>query len=266
MLNRQDIEKFLKTSYFGRYLYIFPELESTNTFARKLIEEGAPEGTVVLADYQSAGKGRFGRSWYSSRAVNILMSLILRPRITVEAIQNITMATANILIDSFHQFLQQVGENDIAFTVKWPNDILVQGKKIAGILVESGVKNKSVEFVIIGMGINVNQDIQELDAGVKDEATSFYTETGRTFSRENLIVQLLYNFERKYIELERSKYEHVIADWKKHCAQIGKDVLVETPLLREAGRFIDVDEQGWPIYQTRDGQVKKLITGRLKTG
>lgn len=266
MLSRKNIEQNLKTSCFGRYLYVFPELESTNTYARKIVDEGAPEGAVVLADYQSAGKGRFGHSWYSSRGVNILMSLILRPRITVELVQKITLATAIILIESFQRFLRHEDESSIVFSVKWPNDILVGNKKIAGILAESAVKNKSIEFIIIGMGINVNQDIRELETGIRDTATSLYMETGRTFSREKLIVQILNIFEPKYIELERSGYGHVITDWKKHCKQIGENITVETPLVKEAGRFIDVDELGRPVYQTRDGQVKKLNTGSLKLG
>ncbi len=265
MLDQQSIENSLKTSYFGRFLYIFPELDSTNSYARKLIDEGAPEGAVVLADYQQAGKGRFGHSWQSSRGVNILMSVILRPRIQVEAIQNITLATANILIHSFHKFLQQEREQDIPFSVKWPNDIFVQGRKLGGILIESGIRNKSVEFVIVGVGINVNQDLKELSSDIRDNSTSFYAETGKTYSREKLIVRILRDFEKKYIDLERCGYEHVIEEWKKNCRQFGQEVQIETPLIKESGRLVDINEHGLPLYQTADGQIKKVVTGRIIT-
>ncbi len=265
MLDQQSIESLLQTSFFGRFLYIFPELDSTNSYARKLIDEGAPEGTVVLADYQRAGKGRFGHSWQSSPGVNILMSVIIRPRILVEAIQNITLATANILIQSFQKFLRQEKVQDIPFSVKWPNDIFVQGRKLCGILAESGIRNKSVEFVIVGIGINVNQDIRELPADIRNSSTSFYAETGRTYSREKLIVRLLRDFEKEYIDLERRGYDHVIEEWKKNCRQFGQEVQIETPLIKEAGRLVDINEQGLPLYQTANGQIKKIVTGRIIT-
>jgi BirA family biotin operon repressor/biotin-[acetyl-CoA-carboxylase] ligase len=265
MLDQLSIENSLQTSFFGRFLYIYPELNSTNSHARKLIDEGAPEGTVVLADYQTAGKGRFGHSWQSSRGVNILMSLILRPHILVEALQNITLATATILIYSFRKFLQQEKVQDLPFSVKWPNDILIQGRKLGGILAESGIKNKSVEFVIVGMGINVNQDMQDLGSEIRDCSTSFYAETGRIYSREKLIVRILRDFENKYIDLERCGYERVIDEWKENCRQLGQQVKIETPLIKEAGRFVDINEHGHPLYQTADGKIKKIVKGRIIT-
>jgi len=266
MLDRQIITESLKTSFFGQFLYLFPELDSTNTQARKYIDEGAPEGAVILADFQRAGKGRFGHTWQSSPGVNILMSIILRPHIKIEAIQNITLATVNILIGSFHEFLRQEKEKEILFSVRWPNDIFVQNRKISGILAESGTKNKVVEFVIMGIGINVNQDIQELDNQLRENSTSFFTETGRTFSREKLIVQILQDYEKNYINLERGGYEHVIENWKKNCTLLGQQVKIETPLLKEVGRFIDVDEQGLALYQTHDGKLKKIVNGRMIIG
>jgi BirA family transcriptional regulator, biotin operon repressor / biotin---[acetyl-CoA-carboxylase] ligase len=266
MLNQRDIENILTTSYFGRYLFVFQELDSTNSYARRLVDEGAPEGTTVLADYQHAGRGRFGHTWQSSPGANILMSIILRPRISVESVQNITLATANILIDCFHKFLHQEKAKDFPCTVKWPNDILVQGRKLAGILCESGMRNKSIEFVIVGIGINVNQDIAELEDALRESSTSFYAESGMTFSREKLIALILKEFEKKYIEVERIGYGPVIREWKKNCLQIGQKVSVETPLGKEAGKFLDLDEYGLPLYQTVDGTIKKMATGRIKAG
>ena len=128
MMDENLIKKNLKTSFFGRYLYVFPEIESTNKYARELVKEGAPEGTVIITDYQTNGRGRLGHNWESSHAVNILMSIILRPRIDVEAVQCITLVTANIIIDSLERFLKKEALTQKKFHVKWPNDILINGK------------------------------------------------------------------------------------------------------------------------------------------
>jgi BirA family biotin operon repressor/biotin-[acetyl-CoA-carboxylase] ligase len=193
------------------------------------------------------------------------MSVILRPHILVEAIQNITLATATILIQSLTKFLRQERITNISFSVKWPNDILLQGRKLGGILAESGIQNKSVEFVVVGVGINVNQDLNELSVEIRNNSTSLLAETGRFLSREKLIALILREFEKKYIDLERRGYQHVIDEWKKNCKQFGRQVQIETPLFKDTGRLIDINEQGLPLYQTADGQIKKMVTGRIIT-
>jgi BirA family biotin operon repressor/biotin-[acetyl-CoA-carboxylase] ligase len=264
MLDENLIKKQLKTSFFGRYLYIFPEIESTNKYARKLVKEGAPEGTVVLTDYQTNGRGRLGHDWESSRAVNILMSIVLRPRIDVESVQCITLVTANIIIDSLERFLKKETVTQIKFQVKWPNDILINGKKIAGILCESSSRERLVEHIIVGMGINVNQDVAEFSDEIQHKTTSLFAETSKQLSREELIAQILFTYEKNYINFQRTNYKPCIEKWKRRCDQIGESLLIETPVSVEPGKFIDIDNKGVLIYQTQDGKIKKLIAGDVK--
>jgi BirA family biotin operon repressor/biotin-[acetyl-CoA-carboxylase] ligase len=264
MLDETLIKKLLKTSIFGQYLYILPEIESTNSYALELVNKGAPEGTVIITDFQRNGKGRLGRIWESSSAVNILMSLILRPQINIEAAHLITLATANILISSMENFLRREKAVEIEFNVKWPNDILVGGKKIAGILCESGVREKSVEYIVVGIGVNINQDISKLSKEIRERTTSFYAETSKIYQRERLISQILLEYEDNYIRLQRAGYVGVVEDWKKHCDQLGTIIVVDTVLGSERGSFADVDEKGVLLYKTEAGEIKKLVAGSIK--
>jgi len=265
MLDETLIKKSLKTSFFGQYLYVLPETESTNSYALELVHEGAPEGTVILTDFQKNGKGRLGRTWQSSRGVNILMTIILRPRINVESVQCITLATADIIIRSMEIFLNREKVTDIEFNVKWPNDILVKDKKIAGILSESGIREKSVEYLVVGIGINVNQDVAQLSSEIRAKTTSLFAETGRTYQREKLIAQILFDYETSYIQLQRTDYAQIIDRWKMRCNQIGNRIIVETVVSSERGRFIDVDPKGTLLYETEEGQIKKLVAGSIKS-
>ena len=264
MLDENLIKNSLKTSFFGKYLYVFPEIGSTNSYARELVKQGAPEGTVVLADYQSNGKGRLGRHWQSSKGANILMSLILRPKINIEAIRCITLATSDILISALEKSIKKEGLAKIKFKVKWPNDIMVDGKKIAGVLCESSVREKAVEYVVVGLGINVNQDISQLSEDIRSKTTSISAETARHFQRETLIAQLLLKYEQNYIHFERTNYDQGINNWKKRCDQIGNSYIIKTPVSEELGQVIDIDNNGVLVYQTQEGKIKKLIAGDIK--
>jgi BirA family biotin operon repressor/biotin-[acetyl-CoA-carboxylase] ligase len=201
MLVRKNIEKELNTKIFGRNLYIFSDIDSTNTFARHLALQGAPEGTTVIADYQSDGKGRIGHEWISDHSMNILMSLIIRPAFQAEALHMITFTTVNIIISAIQSVLIDNNTTNLRFNMKWPNDIMVNNKKIGGILTESCIRNKKVEYVVIGIGLNVNQDINNFCGKLKNTATSLYHETRQKFNREKIIVKILEQYEKVYHSL-----------------------------------------------------------------
>jgi len=264
MIDKSQIEQILNTTIFGKYLYVFSEVESTNFTAMEFAREGAPEGTVVIAGHQTAGKGRMGRKWEDESGKNILMSLVLRPQLDIESVQRITLACADILIHSFEQFLINRGIKPLDFSVKWPNDILVNGKKIAGILTESRLAEKHIEFIVVGIGINVNQKIENLSKDIQHSATSFLAETGNSFPLQNLIVQILSDFEQNYFRLERTNYDSVIEDWKSHCNQFGNSIIIETAFGEENGLFHDINERGILLYKTDGGEIKELVAGTIK--
>lgn len=263
MLKKERIQQRLNTSYFGQYMYVLPEVDSTNRYARDLAKDGAPEGTVVISDYQTSGKGRNDSVWLSTAGVNILMSLILRPHLEAGAVQSLTLATANIIANALERFLILEKAESLDLHLKWPNDVMIGQRKLAGILLESAVRSKWVEYMIIGIGINVNQDVSQLPEGLEKLATSLAAETGRTFDREKLAAQVISDFERNYIRLARTDYGTVIYEWKQRCRQFGKSCRIETPLGIEKGKILDISEKGMLIYENEAGQKKLLISGHI---
>ena len=265
MIDIEEIKKSKKSSIFGKYIYYIPEIDSTNSYAKRLAQEGAPEGTVVLTDYQKEGRGRLDRTWESSKGANVLMSLILRPKVEIERAIRITLASVEIVVSSLEKFLKKSQSKNIEFSVKWPNDIMVNGKKIAGILAESSLREKEIVFVVVGIGVNINQNLLELSEDVRKNSTSLLAETGKEFKREKIILEIITSFEKNYFYLERTKYDHVIEAWKRHCPYIGKDIIIETHTHHEEGKFVDVSEKGVLLYKTEDGQLKELVAGTIKS-
>ena len=265
MLDIEKIKKYQKTTIFGKYIYYFPQIDSTNNYAYRLAQTGAPEGTIVLSDYQTSGKGRLDKIWESSKDSNILMSVILRPSLKIEQAMAITLATSEIIICSLDKFLSKLKIGNIKFSVKWPNDVLANGKKIAGILMESSLKEKDIIYIIVGLGINVNQDISELSKNLHDNVTSLFAETKQKFNRETLISGIISEFEKQFFTLERTNYEQVLQNWKNRCDYIGKEIEIETHVAVEKGKFKDVTEKGILLYVPTDDLEKELIAGTIKS-
>ncbi len=266
MLKKESIQQRLNTSYFGKYLYVLPEVDSTNRYARDQAKEGAPEGTIVISDHQTAGKGQQGRVWASTAGANVLMSLILRPHLIASAVQSMTLATANIIVNALERHLILEKSGGIDLNLKWPNDIMVGDRKLAGILIESTVRHKWIDYLIIGVGVNVNQDIAQLPEEFRNQATSLSAETGKKYEREKLAAQLISDFERNYIRFARTDYSTVIYEWKQRCRHFGKTYNIETPLGIEKGKILDVSEQGLLIYENEEGNTKQLVSGRILNG
>lgn len=265
MIDIEKIKKNQKSSLFGTFAYYFPEIDSTNSYAHHLAQEGAPEGTIVLSDFQTEGKGRHSRVWESSRDANILMSIVLRPKLEIERVVKITLATSEILISSFEKYLNKLNIENIKFSVKWPNDVLANGKKIAGILTESSLREKDIIYIIVGIGVNVNQDLSNLTDDVRINATSLFAETGIVFDRETLISEIITEFERQYFNLERTNYNQVMLDWKNRCDHIGNEIVIETHVGTEKGKFIDVTEKGILLKLDDDEEKKEFVAGTIKS-
>jgi len=265
MLDIEQIKKSQKTSIFGKYIYYFPEIDSTNNYAQRLAQEGAPEGTIVITDFQTMGKGRLDRTWESSKDLNILMSVILRPKLKIEQVVKITLATTEILIVSLEKFLTRLKEANLNFSVKWPNDVLANGKKIAGILTESTLREKDIIYIIVGIGLNVNQEISDLSQNLRKGATSLFAETNQTFHRETLISEIITEFEKQYFHLERTNYNQVLHNWKNRCEHLGKEIEIETHVAVEKGKFQDITENGIILYTPEKDVEKELIASTIKS-
>ncbi len=264
MIDIKKIKSGVSSIIIGQNIYWYPKLESTNDYAMELAKKGAPEGTIIGADFQTAGKGRTGKSWFSPTGKNILASIILRPERDIEVGQKIVLAVADIIICSLSDYLEDHKRKKLSFEAKWPNDILYQRRKIAGILTQSILQGKKIEALIIGIGININVRQDEFPEELRQKAVSLSEILGGQYIDINdVIIKLINNFEKKYIKLERTNYEGVVESWKKNCFGIGSEIIIETP--REGkikAVFDDVAEDGFLIYRIEDKK-RKLISGSL---
>lgn len=264
MLDRIKIIDQLETKIFGQNLFCLEKIDSTNRYAMNLARQGAPEGSVVCANFQTEGHGRQSRSWYSKPGQNLLMSLILRPKQQIEFAQRITLAAAIILKKSIQTYLQSVNCKNIDLELKWPNDLLINGKKAAGILAESVLRDKNIEALVLGFGINLNMIESDLPKELKQIATSVAMACGKEVEIEKYFLTFIREFESAYIKMECNNYACVVDEWKKHCRQFGEKIRVHTVDGAELASFSDVDKDGYLIYTDEKGFDKKLVAGDVE--
>jgi BirA family biotin operon repressor/biotin-[acetyl-CoA-carboxylase] ligase len=255
MLTVEGIKKSLTTRFIGADIYIFDAIDSTNDYAHKLAKEGAKEGTIVLSESQTKGKGRLGRTWFSPPGANIYLSVILRPQMPTSQITLITFASAIAVAKSIRDIA------NLDADIKWPNDILIRGKKVAGILSEMGAEKDKVKFAIVGIGINVNLDKKDIPLELIDKATSTKIESNSLIDRTNLICRVIENLEEWYNLFERKGINDIIKEWKSLAITIGRDVKVQSGNSFVEGRAVDIDENGALLIKDRNGVIQKVLSG-----
>ena len=192
MFSERELRRGLKTKAFGKKIYTFQTIDSTNNCARAIANVGGPEGIVVIAEEQTAGKGRLGRRWLANPNENLTFSLVLRPSVTAEAMNQMPLFVGVALAEAIEK------ATGIRAECKWPNDILLNRKKVAGILVESSLAHNLVEYVVVGIGVNVNQT--EFPPDLAGKATSLRLETRREFDRGALFKDILTALEALYTQ------------------------------------------------------------------
>ena len=251
-----EIRDGLKTSTFGQErIDHCSVIDSTNLRARMIADAGAPEGTIVVAETQLKGKGRRGRTWFSPAGQGIYVSVILRPRIPPsEATQLVLMAA----VAAAEALLVHA---DLPVSVKWPNDILVGGKKIAGILTEMRLDGDRIDHVVIGMGVNVNTPAESLPPEIAAIATSLRAETGRTFSRAELLRTYLEKLESWYALFQERRFEPIRERWLDLARIIGKQVKIAGIDRTYEGEVVDIDPNGFLILKSPDGDVQRILAG-----
>jgi BirA family biotin operon repressor/biotin-[acetyl-CoA-carboxylase] ligase len=256
MISSTNIQGGLNTKLIGRSIHSFQIIGSTNTVARKLARSGAPEGTVVLAEHQTRGRGRFNRKWQGEPGKNILLSLILRPR-DERIAPLLTYLTALCAADAVQ------GVTGKTVECKWPNDLLMNKRKFCGILLESswkvGAHNRPrrrwiVNFVVIGLGMNVNQE--KFPADLRQTATSLKIECGRELDRAPIIRNFLERLERGYLQSSKVGVNGMLTEWKAKCRTFGKEISVEQSGKILKGKAIDVDSDGALIIECRDRRTR----------
>jgi BirA family biotin operon repressor/biotin-[acetyl-CoA-carboxylase] ligase len=261
-LSKERIMAALTTEIFGRELVYLPSTGSTNDVAKDLATQGAPEGTVVLADVQTAGRGRMSRRWVAPPGTCLLCSILFRPDLPPAQAQRLTMLCSLAAADA----VKQVAELPVA--LKWPNDLIVQSpisnlqspawRKLAGVLTETGVTGQRLDFLVVGVGINANVEPAALPALAPD-ATSILAETGREVDRAVLLAALLAGVEARYARLRAGESPQV--EWAARLATLGQSVEVSTSEGSLAGVAEAVDEDGALLLRTPDGLRHRLLAG-----
>lgn len=256
LLLPEEIRHGLETTVFGRDLIDYHALiSSTNDRAKELAAGGAAEGTLVIAEEQTAGRGRKGRSWFSAAGDGICLSMILRPRMSPSEASRITLMTAVALAETLLEL------SDLPVLIKWPNDLLIRGKKLAGILTEMSMEMDQVDFVVVGLGLNVNSPLDNFVPEVRDIASSLMIETGESWNRASLVRTFLSWFEHYYALIHDQGFPAVMKRWKELSDIIGKEVCVDMLGSRKTGRVVDVDDDGVLILKESSGLCHRVISG-----
>ena len=258
LITVEGIQTNLGTQIFGRKtLAVLKAIDSTNQQAKQMAAQGEPEGTVVVAESQHSGRGRKGREWISPPGSGIYASLILRPQIPPSDAPGITLMTAVAVAESL------MAISDAPFRIKWPNDILVNGKKIAGILTEISTEMDSVDYIVVGIGINVNTRISNFPQQLRGRVTSLFTETGQLFPVMAVLQNLLRRFETWYLRFQQDGFGQIRDRWKSLSEIIGKDVVIQKVGENVQGRIIDIDHGGVLLLQDRQERIHRIFSGDL---
>lgn len=256
LLLPDEITDGIETSVFGRKdIFYYDIIDSTNNKAKELAARGAPEGSIVIAEQQSAGRGRKGRSWLSSASEGLCISLILRPTIPPTEISKITLMAAVAISEAL------LSLTEIEIKIKWPNDLIVNKKKLAGILTEMSMEVDAIDYVVIGLGLNVNSIKSSFADEVKDIATSLHIETGTQYSRAQVAQAFLTWFEKLYFEVQKNGFHSLITRWKELSNIIGKKVAVDEAGKTVIGTVKDIAEDGTLILVDDNKQIQKIISG-----
>lgn len=257
-INPDEIKKRLKTRIIGREIIYKTVTQSTNSDAFELAKEGAPEGTCIIADVQTAGRGRLGRSWLAKPSSSILTSIIIKPRIPPSQAPMLTLS-AGIAV---HRAIERV--TSLIPHIKWPNDILINDKKVAGILTEMSAELDSVHFVIVGIGINVNYDLRDMPDELIKIATSLSTETGRFIPRNYLLTALYEEMEGAYRRFTRQGPSIIVEEWQERAHINGRRVSATTMNgVRIIGWAQGVDDDGALLVKTDSGAVHRITAGEV---
>ncbi len=252
-----EIQDGLATRSFGKgRVVVFPETDSTNQRAKELAAGGAAEGTIVLAEKQTRGRGRRGRSWFSPPGEGLYCSLVLRPGVAPAEGTGVTLTAAVAAADSL------IAETSLPIRLKWPNDLLVHGRKLGGILTEVGADMDVIDYMVVGLGLNVNVPPQNFPPEIAQRATSLLMETGRTFSRVRLLQGYLAGLERLYATFRDKGFAPVLGRWKELAGVVGKEIRVEDPAGKQmTGKVTDVDVSGALILRGARGDIRRIVSG-----
>lgn len=258
LLLPQELGPGLRCLVVGKKIVHAPEVVSTNTWARELAAGGAPEGTVVMADSQTGGKGRLGRKWFSPPGIGIWMSVVFRPQFPPYLAPRLTLTAAVAICRAVEEL------TGVRPGIKWPNDVLLHNRKVGGILLEMSAEVDRIAYLICGIGLNVNQTRELFPPDLHEKAGSLRTELGREIHRVELARLVLEHLEQEYLELIDGKWHAVLDRWRSFSVTEGKQVSVAFPDGSFTGEATGVDGDGHLIVRRNDGALVTVLTGDVE--
>lgn len=247
-LRRQD-------GVIGRDIRVFNETTSTNDVAEKLGRDGVREGVAVLAESQTKGRGRLGRSWFSRQGKGLWFSVLLRPAIAPQAATQITVASAAALARALRS------ATGLPCAIKWPNDILIGERKVCGILMEMNAEIEKIHYVVLGVGVNVNFDTADFPPDLRKTATSLKIESGRSWRRADLAALILEELDICYRRAISGGFHQVAEEWEDLCATLGRNVEIACGPRVIQGRAESLDDEGALLVRTQHGRLERIVGG-----
>jgi BirA family biotin operon repressor/biotin-[acetyl-CoA-carboxylase] ligase len=254
-LNPTKLQEGLRTKLLGKTILFSRKTNSTNEWAKKLASQGAPEGTVTIAETQTHGRGRLDRRW-TSPAGGLWLSVILRPKRGLADAPKLTFVAGLAVAQTLNE---QYG---LRTETKWPNDVLVNGLKISGTLGEVSTTGNEVKAVVLGIGVNANFDAQRaLPESLRARATSLETQLNRKIQLETLFKRLIEKLEATYVLYTREGFSPILKQWKSHAGFLGREVEVTDKNEKTTGLAYDIDQDGALILMTKNGILKHVFAG-----
>lgn len=256
---RISIQSRISGHILGKNLRFYQEVDSTNNVLKKLATENAPEGTVVISDVQRAGRGRRGRVWISGPGLGIWMSVLFRPNIHPSQVQILTLASSVAVVRALRPL------NIEGLGIKWPNDILINGKKVCGILTELSAEAEKVEWVVVGIGLNVNHDHDDFQSEIRGTATSLRLGCGdpNQLNRSEIAANIINELETVYMELLEKGPGWVVGEWKEYNVTLGKRIrLINQAGVKEA-QALGITPDGKLIVRYDDGETGEVLSGEI---
>ena len=256
VLHADDLVSRLgKTRVIGRSIRVFRETTSTSDVIERLARDGLKEGVVVFAESQTKGRGRLGRKWLSPSKKGLWFSVLLRPDLRPQRTTQLTVASATALRRAIES------HTGLEPGIKWPNDILIHGRKVAGILTELSAELDRVKHVILGIGVDVNLNPGELPAELRKTTTSLKAELGKPVSRPELAVAILQALDDDYARITSGQFAAVADEWEKHCTTIGRGVAIRVGDRQIRGRAEALGEDGALLLRTEHGHLERIVGG-----
>ena len=256
VLHADDLlSRLPKVEVIGRDIQVFQETTSTNDVVERLARDGVPEGSVVFAETQTRGRGRLGRRWTSPAGKGLWFSVLLRPAMMPQAVTQITIAAATAIARAIRQ------KTALSPQIKWPNDILLGPRKVAGVLTELNAELDRVRYVILGVGLDVNLAPTDFPAELRPLATSLAIEAGRQISRAEMAAALLEELDRDYARVRGQQFAELANEWEQQCDTVGCHVSIRLGDRIVAGRAEALDDDGALLVRTEHGHLERIIGG-----